>query len=233
MSVVFNDAAKSYSENDPYDTSKGVSEKFSEFIPEYNGERTRTRYEGSTGIIYTKSTDGNTLLGNAVPSKTKELGLFFIPPSSTEELTLRFYGIENVEAVPGVWLIDRLLDKRVRIYPGDEYSFISDVSTTKTYTADNNRFVLSFYEGEEDVISKEDKDIFCYYQGTSIYVTNLIEEDINSEVQVYDLQGRLILKGRINDAPRTSFLKPLSLGTYIVKITGKRNYTAKIVNTGK
>lgn len=233
MSVVFNDAAKSYSENDPYDTSKGVSEKFAEFVPEFNGERTRTKYEGSTGIIYTKSTDGNVLLGNAVPSKTKELGLFFVAPQSTEELTLRFYGLENIEAVPGVWLIDRHLDKKVRIYPGDEYTFISDVSTTKTYTADNNRFVLKFYDEEEDVINKDDKDIFCYYQGSSIYVTNLIEEDINSDVQVFDLQGRLILKGKINDAPRESFVKPLSLGTYIVKVTGKRNHTSRIVNTGK
>lgn len=130
-------------------------------------------------------------------------------------------------------MIDRHLDKKVRIYPGDEYTFISDVSTTKTYTADNNRFVLKFYDEEEDVINKDDKDIFCYYQGSSIYVTNLIEEDINSDVQVFDLQGRLILKGKINDAPRESFVKPLSLGTYIVKVTGKRNHTSRIVNTGK
>lgn len=233
MSVVFNDKAKSYYNNDSYDTRKGISEKIEEFVPEYNGERTKTKYEGSTGIIYTKSTDDQKLLGNAVPSNTKELGLFFMPPSSTEELTLRFYGVENLESVPGVWLIDRHLDKKIRIYPGDEYSFVSDVSTTKTYTADNNRFVLRFYDEEGDIIANEEKDIFCYYQGSSVYVTNLNEDDINSDIQLYDLQGRLLMKGKLDDAPTDFFTKPLSLGTYIVKITGKRNYTARIVNTGK
>lgn len=234
MSVVFNDAATTYYAQDPYDTSKGISDKFEEFVPEYNGEKTKTRYEGSKSIIFTKSTEGKQLLGNAIPTDVKELGLFFMPPSSTEELTMKFYGIENLESVPGVWLIDRHLDKKVRIYPGDEYKFVSDVSTTKTYTADNNRFVLRFYDGDsDDIITNDEKDIFCYYQGSSIYVTNLNEGDINSDIQVYDLQGRLILKDKIDDANTDYFLKPLSLGTYIVKITGKRNHTSKIVNTGK
>lgn len=233
MSVVFDDAAKPYYKNDPFDTRKGISEKMEEFVPEYNGEKTRTRYEGSTGVVFTKSVEGESLLGNGVPTNTKELGLFFIPPASTEELVLNFYGIENLESVSGVWLVDRYLDKKVRIYPGDKYHFVSEASTTKTYTADNNRFVLHFYDEEGDVINPEEKDIFCYYQGTTIYVKNLTEEDVNSDIQVYDLQGRLILKGKIDDYSTDSFVKPLSLGTYIVKITGKRNHTSKIVNSGK
>lgn len=239
MSVVFNDAAKPYYTNDPYDTSKGISEKLEEFVPEnpnYPGEhlKTRTKYEGTAGIVFTKSTDGEKLLGNAVPANTKELGLFFLPPSSTQELKLKFYGLDNLESVQGVWLIDRHLNnKKVRIYPGDEYSFVSDVSTSKTYSVDNNRFILRFYDTDEDIISKDDEEIFCYYQGSSIYIDHLNQDDVNSDVQVYDLQGRLIMKTKIDKAPKTEYLKSLSLGTYIVKITGKRNHTSKIVNSGK
>lgn len=239
MSVVFNDEAKPYYTNDPYDTSKGISEKLEEFVPEnphYPGEhlKTRTKYEGTAGIVFTKSTDGEKLLGNAVPTNTKELGLFFLPPSSTQELTLKFYGLDNLESVQGVWLIDRHLNnKKVRIYPGDEYKFVSDVSTLNTYSTDNNRFILRFYDTDEDVISKDEDEIFCYYQGSTIYIDNLNQNDINSDVQVYDLQGRLIMKTKIDKAPSTDYLKSLSLGTYIVKITGKRNHTSKIVNSGK
>lgn len=229
-SVVFRDDAKPQYTNDSYDTRKGLSKEIEEFIPEYNGKKTKTKYMGSTGIVYTKSSDGENLLGNAVPGTTKELALFFIPPSTTQEITLRFYGLENVESVSNVWLIDRYLNnKTTKLSPGDEYTFVSDAADANN-AVDNNRFILRFYDSDNDIIKEDENPITCYYNTSVLYLSGLNEDDIDSNVQIYDLQGRLIGKTKINNAPSMEYLKPLSLGTYIVKITGKRNYTTKFVN---
>jgi len=229
-SVIFREDAKTQYANDSYDTRKGLTKEIEEFIPEYNGKKTRTKYLSSNGIVYTKSSDGENLLGNAVPGNTKELALFFIPPSTTQEVTLRFYGLENVESVPNVWLIDRYLNnKTTKLSPGDEYTFVSDAADADNAVSDN-RFILRFYDSDNDIIKEDENPITCYYNTSVLYISGLNQDDIDSNVQIYDLQGRLIAKTKINNAPSMEYLKPLSLGTYIIKITGKRNYTTKFVN---
>lgn len=227
-SVIFRDRATTKYNQDPLDTRKGLSAKIEEFVPEYNGTKTRTKMESSTGIVYTKSSDGEKLLGNAVPGTIKEMALYFIPPTQTQEVTLKFHGLENIHSVPGIWLIDRKLNnKTTRIYPGDEYTFISEVSDNNTQ--EDNRFILRYYDSVEDIIT-DDKDVItCYYNSSYLYIKGLNQDDLGSNVQIYDLQGRLIGSTKVNDTSMEYF-KPLSVGTYIVKISGKRNYTAKFVN---
>lgn len=231
-SVIFRERALTKYNQDPFDTRKGLSAKMEEYIPEYNGEKTKTKMETSTGIVYTKSTDNEKLLGNAVPATVKELALFFAPPSSTQEVTLKFHGLENVHSVSGVWLVDRYLNNKItRIYPGDEYSFISEASDA-AQSADNNRFVLRFYDSEEDIIIDDDDVITCYYNTSYLYIKGLNQNDIGSDIQIYDMQGRLMGKTKVDKVP-VEYFKPLSIGTYILKITGKRNHTAKFVNLDK
>lgn len=227
-SVIFRERASSKYNQDPYDTRKGLTAKMEEFIPEYNGHKTRTKLEASTGIVYTKSSDGEKLLGNAVPNTIKEMALYFVPPTETQEVTLKFHGIENVHSVPGIWLIDRKLNNKItRIYPGDEYTFISDAADTAT--EGSNRFILRYYDEVEDVITGDDDPITCYYNSSYLYIKGLNTNDIGSDVQIFDLQGRIMGKTKVNDTSMEYF-KPLSVGTYIVKITGKRNHTTKFVN---
>ena len=236
--VILNDNATLKAVNDPFDTKKGLGEvgddKFDSYeqidFPDANGYVASYKQDVPKAILYTKSSDNIAMLGNAVPKRTKELPLYFDQPEKSKLMKLRFYGIENMESVPGVWLIDRHLNnKRVEITPGFEYSFESAPNDTEGL-AGGNRFILQFYADDTDVINDVNTPIVCYYNTSMLYIKGLIEDDINSDLTIYDMQGRLMAKTKINNAPSMEFLKPLSLGTYVVKITGKRNHTAKFVN---
>jgi len=224
--VVMRDGAKLSSDKDTYDTRKGISTDMETFVEVYNNKSTRTYPEPSTSIIYTKSSDGVNMLGNGVPMRTKELPLYVTPPATQQTMTMNFYNLENMVSVPNVWLIDKYENKTVKLTEGYSYQFSSgpsDLSDTE------NRFILRFWGEDEDVIGAE-KEISCYYNTSILHISGLNQDDINSDVQVYDLQGRLIGRTKVNNAPSMEYLKPLSLGTYIVKITGKRNFTSKFVN---
>jgi hypothetical protein len=148
------------------------------------------------------------------------------PPVSQQTMTLNFYNLENMVSVPNVWLIDRYENKTVKLTEGYSYDFTSGPSDLNDK---GNRFILRFW-GEDDEVIKEDAEISVYYNTSVLHVSGLNQNDVNSDMYIYDLQGRLIAKTKVNNAPSMEYLKPLSLGTYIVKITGNRNFTAKFVN---
>ncbi|MBK5720038.1 T9SS type A sorting domain-containing protein [Dysgonomonas sp. Marseille-P4677] len=228
--IVFRDEAKAHA-NDGYDTRKGISEKFDSYDDVYGGKETKNRQEESKAIVYTKSKDGVSLLGNGIPQNTKEVALFYAAPATTTEMTLRFYGLENLESVPGVWLVDRYLDnKTIELTPETEYTFTSEASNEKNDEIDN-RFILRFYDATGGKIENEDSVISCYYNNAALHILGLNEGDNNSDLTIYDLQGRLMAKTKVQVVDqRMDYPKALSLGTYVVKIAGKRNYTTKFVN---
>ena len=213
---------------DSYDTRKGISSEMEEYKDKnIEGGKSRTYPEPSTSIIYTKSKDGESLLGNGVPLRTKEVPLYVTPPASQQTMTLNFYNLDNMVSVPDVWLIDRHENKTVKLTDGYSYNFTSGPSDLNDK---ENRFILRFWGEDDDVIKGDTGEISVYYNTSVLHILGLNQDDINSNVQIYDLQGRLIARTRVNNAPSMEYLKPLSLGTYIVKITGKRNFTAKFVN---
>lgn len=226
--IIFRDRAESkYS---GYDTRKGISESFERYNDVYTGKETKNMQEESKAIVYTKSKDGVSLLGNGIPKGTKEVALFYAAPATTSEITLRFYGLENLESVPGVWLVDRYLDnKTIELTSDTEYTFTSEASSEKNDEIEN-RFILRFFDATGGSIEKEEIAISCYYQNSVLYISGLNQDDMNSDLTIYDLQGRLMAKTKVTDYPTMSYPKPLALGTYIVKITGKRNHTTKFVN---
>lgn len=224
--VVMKEGASLDFNRDPYDTRKGISKAMETYVDK-DQEGTKKAYpEPSTSIIYTKSKDGEGLLGNGVPLRTKEVPLYVTPPASQQTMTLNFYNLENMVSVPNVWLIDRYENKTVKLTEGYSYNFTSGPSDLDDK---ENRFILRFW-GEDDEIIKGDSEISVYYNTSILHISGLNQDDINSDIHIYDLQGRLIAKTKVNNAPSMEYLKPLSLGTYIVKITGKRNFTAKFVN---
>ena len=124
-------------------------------------------------------------------------------------------------------LIDKYENKTVKLTEGYSYNFTSGPSDLNDK---ENRFILRFWGEDDEVINGGDKDISVYYNTSVLFISGLNQDDISSDIQIYDLQGRLIARTKENNAPSMEYLKPLSLGTYIVKITGKRNFTAKFVN---
>lgn len=209
---------------DIYDTNKNLSESIT--LP---SDKDRMYPEEGSSFIYTKSSDGTSMLGNGVPLNVKELALYVTPPATQQNMKLNFYNLENMLTVPNVWLIDRYENnKTVKLTPDYVYEFSSGPSDL-TELSGENRFILRFYETDDDVV-KEENPITCYYNTSVLHISGLNENDVNSDVYVYDMQGRLIGRTKVNNYPSMEYLKPLSLGTYVVKISGKRNFTSKFVN---
>jgi hypothetical protein len=208
---------------DAYDTSKNLSKSI--VLP---SEKDKTYPNESSSYIYTKSSEGSKMLGNAVPLNVKELALYVTPPSTQQQMKLNFYNLENMTTVPNVWLIDRYENnKTVKLTPGYTYEYTSGPSDLKA--VDENRFILRFY-ATDDIISNEENSVNCYYNTSVLHISGLNENDIDSSIQIFDMQGRLMGKTKVNYYPSMEYVKPLSMGTYIVKITGKRNFTTKFVN---
>jgi hypothetical protein len=227
--VVFNDRAQTTVNS--YDTRKGISKAFETFVAADNTTATQVKFNQSRSIVYTKSSDDEALLGNSIPLKTKELALFVVPPATTQTMKLNFYGLDNLTAVPGVWLYDRMLNKTTKIEPGDSYTYtaagVADPDLTRA--TDDNRFVLRFYDAGADVISNTADEVTCYYKASTLYINGLTEDDINSDLTLYDVQGRLMGHAKVLAIPMT-YTKYLSTGTYLARIAGKRNFTLKFVN---
>lgn len=224
--VIFRERAQMDS-RDPYDAMKFMfSDTEVARSSKLKSAESTTLTEPMHSVVYTKSQDGKRMLGNAVLPKTKELALYVTPPHAQQNMTLKFYGLENLESVPGVWLIDRYQDnKTMQVTPDFEYQYVGGPSDS----SEDNRFILRFWDGNDDILNEE-KPITCYYNTSVLYISGLNEGDINSSVQIYDLQGRLLANTKVDNAPSMEYVKPLSLGTYIVKIAGKRNFTSKFVN---
>lgn len=185
-------------------------------------------------VVYTKSSDGRELLGNAIGYTTKEVPLYYIPSNNRlEEVTMTIHGMDRMERVQGAWLIERDA-KGKEIYKQDlfqdnSYTFVS-APVEKPLEAEN-RFILRFFDdGGDNGPSLTDKPITCYYSGSTLYIGGLNEIDLGSTVQIFDLQGRLMGNTVINNYPSMEYPKALGQGTFVVSIVGKRNYTTKFVN---
>lgn len=167
---------------------------------------------------------------NVIPTTTKQLPLYVSPTEVSQRMVLRPYRIESLYSVEGVWLEDKQLNTVTQLTPGIEYPFESTLRTDKN--AQENRFVLHFAKVDNDDWYKETlTPISCYYNSSILYIMGLNNDDINSNVEIFDIQGRLIGKTKINIAPRMEYPIPVISGTYIVKITGKRNFTTKFLST--
>ena len=233
-SIVFREDAN-LENSDPHDTKKGMIERDSDGeITDLKGISTKANSIPSEAVIYTKSSDGVAMLGNGVPYRTKELPLYFSAPEDRREVTLKFYNVENVEAVENIWLVDTKDNKSMRVSSDFEYTFLSNPSDSKsTDGSELNRFFLRFYDTEDDDIIREEKEISCYYSSSTLHVLGLNQGDINSDLLIYDMQGRMMGRTRVSNIDNDGameYFKPLGLGTYVVKIAGKRNYTSKFVN---
>lgn len=197
---------------------------------EYKFKINNTTYtESREGAVYTKSSDNVAMRTNAVPVTTKQLPLYVTPTEVTQKMVLRPYRLESLQSVEGVWLEDKALNTVTHLTPGTEYPFESTVSTDAK--AKENRFVLHFAAVDnDDILNEVDSPIWCHYDKSVLYLRGLNSGDINSNVDIFDIQGRLIGKTKINN---TEFGHSIHLtpGTYIVKVTGKRNYTAKFLST--
>lgn len=181
----------------------------------------------AANTVYTTSLDGTPLLSNNVDyASTKEIPLHYVAGEEEEKVTFSFMGIEGFDKLENCWLVDRYNDIRLKLTEGAQYSFLSKASTDEA-----NRFLLVFDEDQKPEKPTNVSPITMYYSGSTLYITGLNNDDMGSIVQIFDLQGRLMGTTKVTSAPIMEYFKPVGLGTFVVKLTGKRNYNSKFANT--
>jgi hypothetical protein len=72
-------------------------------------------------------------------------------------------------------------------------------------------------------------EITAKYRMGSIIIDGLDKNDVGSYLMLYDLQGRLIYKDRINIYPQMITTKSLQAGVYILRISGNRQTSIKLL----
>lgn len=230
LSLVLRDNA-SLASSDEIDTRKTLSNTSGNLKTAIGAKATdnsEAEADPFAGIMYTKTSDGLAMSTNAIPTSTHQMAVYFVPTEKEQRVRIKPFRTESWNSIERAWLYDKFEDKTVELTADAEYVF-----TSKPLAADlasENRFVLYFNEkpnGGDTVIDED--PISCYYNGSILYVDGLNENDLNSTLQIYDLQGRQMAKTTISNVPSMTYPKILNMGTYIVKITGKRNFTTKIV----
>ncbi len=181
-------------------------------------------------MLYTASVGASPrqLLSHGVGYDTKEIPLYYVSGGVEENVTLTFAGMDGFDRLENVKLIDRFKDTESDIYEGFVYSFVT--MPGKETVNGENRFVLKFGDSDDEEPSYTVDPITCYYSGSILHIGGLNEKDLNSKVQIFDLQGRLMGSTTINNYPTMEYPKALGQGTFIVNIIGNRNYKTKFVN---
>lgn len=199
------------------------------------------QFELPTGLIYTKSIrSGEAMLTNFVSEDIEQMAMYIVPPTAgkARNITLKPYRMETLDRILNVWVEDRL-DGSIKELTEDGLDYTIPVSAAATSTDNlDYRFILHFKEpkggGVDPINPGENKGLLVYYNTSTLYIKNLLDIDTNSVVEIYDMQGRLISKFKISQEDVLNqeklYSRSLAQGAYIVKITGKRNYTTKFVS---
>lgn len=212
-----------------HDSEKGIA------APSKNndGKQEEVIVESMSNFLFTRASSGEKLLSNGVGYNTKDVPLQYYGSGEKQEVTFAISGVEGFDRVQGVKLVDRWVNGDGTEYVKDitDTDFVYHFETTGQETLDGeNRFFLRF--GEDDDVNPilKDDPITCYYSGSTLYIGGLNSKDMGSIVQIFDLQGRLMGNTTINNHPTMEYPKALGQGTFIVNISGERNFKTKFVN---
>lgn len=222
------DVIKQFSDPSPKAMkSRSIEEGIAADVIE-KGDPSNAVYTTSAGSIKEK------MLSNGVGYNTKQIPLHYVSSSKEpESVTFTFTGMSGFDQVRGVSLVDRFLYSNGTEYiqplsEGDTYEFTTRVG--KETVDGDNRFYLRFDDEDDNGPSVTDEPITCYYSGSILHIGGLNEKDLGSKVQIFDLQGRMMGNTVVNNYPSMEYPKPLGQGTFIVNISGERNYKTKFVN---
>ncbi len=172
--------------------------------------------------LYTQSASGSKLAVNGIPSNAESVDVYFNPSSVENNIYKLSFSNQETLSTEGAWLEDLAENKFTNLMQDQEYVFSSNTGN------DPKRFKIHFKKPEnvDEIVTGIDS----YYVDDRLTFINLSQEDLNSTVNVYDVQGRSIMTGMsINNYPSMQIPMILEKGIYIVQLKGKRNYTSKIL----
>ena len=179
-------------------------------------------YSGGVSQIYLPSEDNAELSVSVIPSDANTLPLNMKPALQAQEVTLSAHRIETLISPENVSLEDKITGDIVDLTVS-EYSFRSSPDDRE------DRFILHFRSPNTLKDNFEDP-LVCYYENKAIQIKNVIPVDIGSNVQVFDMQGRMLINTNMEDVLNIYTIPfEANPGVYIVKITGNRSLTEKLI----
>jgi hypothetical protein len=201
--IVINEMASN--EYDFYDATKLFS--FNEQVPQ----------------IFSKSTDGRWLSVNSIPTIKEPVVIpLTVNPADNGLMSLTVNELTGGFSEKMVFLLDKKNDAYHNLSLIPTYSFTSfknDDPDRFELLIDNNKFLEPSQTGNMKVFTYQ--DVF--------YLINHYEK---ANVEIFDLNGRLMLKKEIDEGFR--YLKPmLSTGTYIVRMISGNEILNRKVFLGK
>ena len=107
------------------------------------------------------------------------------------------------------------------------------VNPVYTFTAssddDVNRFVIHFYNPNVGVDNKDLSGIQIYSFDDYVYVRNLVKGTTKGSIQIYDVLGKKVFSGILQDMELNKFMPGVMEGYYMVRvITADNSYTQKV-----
>lgn len=197
LCVVFREDAK-MAGNDQYDASK--------------------IFNNSEGVnqIYTLTDKNEAMTTNVIPFSVQSLKMHLKPSFEEQNILLKAHRIASLSKEQKVILEDRKTGKFIDLLNNQEYRFSTSPSDQV------NRFVLHFNNpsGIPDENNIQSDIRMNYSQGV-INIYGLAGSDIGSNIQIIDIQGRIVFNSTVNNHPDYSVSCPLNSGIYILKITDR------------
>ncbi len=182
-------------------------------------------FSGGLSQIHTPSADGKNLMVSVVPTQTGSLPVSLTPCDREKEVTLSAHRLASLHSPEGIWLEDLLTGDIIDLTQHHNYRF--------TTRPDDNtgRFVLHFTRkipsGIEPITNSS---LYVSYNKGIISISGLTNLDKGSLINVYDLQGRIVLSTSIQtDEHLLNIPFNTTAGMYIIKVSGKRSHTSKFL----
>ncbi len=175
--------------------------------------------------LFTKTvSNGSRLSANGIPWETDSVLLGF--KSQPEEMRYTLTVSQKNEGE--LWLKDLNTNVITDLQQTSSYSFTGKGSDPE------DRFVVYFTNPLRSAIttsisSAGSSDISVCFPDNRLSVFGLIKADINSNLFIYDVQGRTVFSGTISRYPQQDFNINLPKHVYMISIQGQRNFNCKVI----
>ncbi|NDW18746.1 T9SS C-terminal target domain-containing protein [Dysgonomonas sp. 216] len=186
-----------------------------------NGLRSATVIQGDfaqslASQIYTKDETGKALTVQFIPTQTTKITLYHIPSSEAQALNILGLRLNTKDRITRIWLEDSKYNTEVEITPETVYGTYSEP------TDRHDRFRLRFSTettGINDNLQEQNM-IYAYAAHRNIYVQGFGNAEFGSNVELYDVNGRLITRKTAKEEKLLLHENCLA-GVYIVKSGNK------------
>ena len=176
--------------------------------------------------LYTLSSSNSKLMANGVPLNADSVVMALKPASSADNYILKTQYTETLTS-EGLWLKDRQNNTITDLKLNPQYQFSSQP------TDNENRFVVYFKKPANVPTGVDNASLFniTAYMDVNgkIVLKNINEKDLGSQANLFDISGKLLSSDIINNTPSFTMSSKVNPGVYIVKVTGNRSGSAKII----